>query len=86
MSGWWRCEGTHQVVRIAHGKNAQGIDACAWCGRPNGSGEPASQTVSVVIIVGRIVATMPRPYHIKSGCNDDARAAEAARSLVSNAA
>ena len=40
----------------------------------------------MVIIVGRIVATTPRSYHIKSGCNDDASAAEAARSPVSNAA
>ena len=78
--------GTHQVVRIAHGKNAQGIDACAWCGQPIGSEEPAMQTASVDITVGRIVTTAPRSYHIKGGCYDDARAAEAARRPVSNAA
>ena len=58
------------------------IDACAECGQPVRSGEPAMQTASVDIIDGRAVASPARSFHIEGGCYDAAkrreRAAEAA--------
>ena len=60
------------------------LDACARCGQPIASGEPAMQTASVdpvsstgqAIIGGRAVSTPVKSYHLKGRCYDDAERRE----------
>ena len=52
------------------------LDACARCGQPIASGEPAMQTASVDIIGGRAVSTPVKSYHLKGRCYDDASRSE----------
>ena len=54
------------------------VAACAWCGQPVRSGEPAVQTASVDLVGGRIVASPARSYHIEGGCYDAAKRRERA--------
>ena len=47
------------------------LDACARCGQPILPGQPVKQTATVDIIGGRVVASMPRSWHLGGGCPGD---------------
>ena len=62
------------------------LDNCDRCGQPIRPGEPVRQTAAVDIIGGRAVASAMTTAHLAGRCNDDARAATAAREQAPNAA
>ena len=54
-------------------------DRCDRCGRPVRPGEPVERTASVDLDdYGHAVASPLRTVHLKGGCREDSRAAEAA--------